>query len=450
MWLWDPAPQLSDAAVRAGFFDFLARERVATVWAQVGTEQAASPAPPARSAGIGPARRLTHEAGWREFIGEAHRRNIRVEALDGDPTWALKASHQAPLDVVGAVLAYNRAESPGVRFDGIHFDIEPYLLIPWRFRLARAQMLREYLDLVVQCQMKVREFPGMQFGVDIPWWWQAIDDRTGRAIGDVLFDGTRKAASYHAIDRLDNVGIMNYRNFADGADGLISHGEDLLKYADAARRARIWMGVETSRSAPMLVWYVVGLPTEQMDRLLADPASGIGRDNRVDGFTVRLFDDGTNTHVGLNLGSDDPAHPAAVFLAALTRLARRFGIVSKPGFDEPGGVALRLALRTMAADREWQDPASKPLLDAQTGTEHPGFLGTSIMLPKLTFAGLAPDVMRRELATAEKTFSVHSSYGGIAIHHYESYVTLVGPARPGQNSGLAWPHPTVYGVMGRR
>ena len=80
MWLWDPAPQLSDAAVRARFFDFLTRERVATVWAQVGTEQAASPAPPARSAGIGPARRLTHEAGWREFIGEAPAQHPRRSA----------------------------------------------------------------------------------------------------------------------------------------------------------------------------------------------------------------------------------------------------------------------------------------------------------------------------------------------------------------------------------
>ena len=71
---------------------------------------------------------------------------------------------------------------------------------------------------------------------------------------------------------------------------------------------------------------------------------------------------------------------------------------------EPGDVALRLALRTMATDREWRIRL-KAAAGRLTGTEHRTL--TSIMLPKLTFYGLAPDVMRRGVATAEKTFSVH-------------------------------------------
>ena len=48
--------------------------------------------------------------------------------------------------------------------------------------------------------------------------------------------------------------------------------------------ARIWMGVETARP-PVLVWYVVDPPSEQMDRACSPIRQWIGRDSRVDGFT---------------------------------------------------------------------------------------------------------------------------------------------------------------------
>ena len=39
------------------------------------------------------------------------------------------------------------AESPAAaRFDGLHFDIEPYLLLSWRYPRSREQLLRELLE----------------------------------------------------------------------------------------------------------------------------------------------------------------------------------------------------------------------------------------------------------------------------------------------------------------
>jgi len=428
MWLWDPGPQLLDASARASFFQALAREGIGTVWAQVGTEPVPDTPPgadPGKPAGP-PPRRLTRPGEWRELLAEAHARGIRLEALDGDPAWALKAYHQIPLSVVGAVLDFNRGAGPRQQFDGIHLDIEPYLLMPWRFRLAREQLLREYLDLLVLCQARTYEFPGMQFGVDIPFWWGAIDDRTGRPIGDVLFQGTRKAASDHLLDRLDNVGIMNYRNVADGADGIIAHGKDLLAYADRAKRARVWMGVETSRSAPTLAWFAVGLPSAEADRRLQEPGSEIGRDNRLDGFRVRLFDDGLNTHVGLAVPDREAGQPSRAFMAALAKLAQRFGVLSGSRLKDGAEVARGQALRGFAADREWDSPAPRPIVDPVSGRAYPGVVATSVMLPKLTFAGLPPDRMRKELAIAEQAFAAYSSYAGVAIHHYESYMALTG------------------------
>lgn len=452
MWLWDPSPQLSDPAVRAQFFEFLARERIRRVWAQVGTEPQPAAAAQPKPAGQPTVsrRQLTRREEWRALLADAHNRGVRIEALDGDPAWALAVRHHEPLGIVEAILAFNRESPSTSQFDGIHLDIEPYLLFPWRFRMARQSLLREYLNLITRIQERAYEFPGMQVGVDIPSWWQATDDRTGRAIGDVEFGGVRKAASYHLIDRLDNVGIMNYRNFAEGPDGLISHGDDLLTYADRARHAKIWMGVETSRSTPTPVWFVVGLPSETVDALLEQGSTGIGRDNRFDGHRVRLFDDDLNTHVGLALTPGELEHPSPAVRAALADLARRLGVMSKPGPSDRGDLARNRALRAIAGDREWQEPVARPIVDPVSGAEYPGVLATAIMLPKLTFAGLSPEVMRRETAIAEAAFAAHASYTGLAIHHYESYLALVGPATAARTGRrLAWPFQR-YGSIGTR
>jgi hypothetical protein len=450
MWLWDPSPQLLDASARASFFQALERESVGTVWAQVGSEPTPDTPPGAEPrTNIRPSpRRLTHADEWRELLAAAHARGIRIEALDGDPTWALKAYHQSPLGVVEAVLDFNRAAGPRQQFDGIHLDIEPYLLMPWRFRLAREQLLREYLDLLVLCQTRTYELPGMQFGVDIPFWWGTIDDRTGRPIGDVLFQGTRKAASDHLLDRLDNVGIMNYRNVADGGDGLIAHGKDLLAYADRAKRARVWMGVETSRSAPTPVWFAVGLPSAEADRRLQEPGLEIGRDSRLDGFSVRLFDDGLNTHVGLAVPDSEAGQPSRVFVAALVKLAQRFGVLSKNGPADRAEVTRGQALRGFAADREWERPAPRSIVDPVSGRAYPGVVATSVMLSKLTFAGLPQDLMRKELAIAEHSFAAYSSYAGVAIHHYTSYMALTGA--PSVAMRMFAPTSAAYRTLGTR
>ena len=410
LWLWSPGPALTDAAARMALFDLLEREGIGRVWAQIGLEP-----------GPGPAPRVRYQAEWRSLLADAHRRHVRIEALDGDPSYALQAYHHITLRVVDALLAFNRAAGPTEQFDGLHLDIEPYLLIPWRFRLARETILHEYLDLMIECRRRLYEFPGMQFGADIPYWWQSTDDRTGRPIADVAFDGTRKAASAHLIDRVDNVGIMNYRNAADGGDGLIAHGTDLLVYADQAKAARIWMGVETTRSAPSPVWFAIGLPSAEVDRLLERPGTGIGRDNRFGSYRVRVFDDGLNSHIGLSIPEADRVRPTVPFVEALATLAAKFGVLSTPAGAGRAAVAQEQAVRGFSHDREWENPELRPIVDPSTRRSYPGIVATGVMLPKLTFAGLSKAAMQKELALAEQAFSRHASYAGIAIHDYEGY-----------------------------
>ena len=83
-----------------------------------------------------------------------------------------------------------------------------------------------------KCQKLVSDKGNMEFGIDIPFWWEEVDPLTNVPCGQVYFNGTTKPASFHCIDMLDNVGVMNYRDTADGADGMIRHGRDLLSYAE--------------------------------------------------------------------------------------------------------------------------------------------------------------------------------------------------------------------------
>lgn len=429
-WQWSMTPVLSDAAARTALLDLMTAQRIGTVWAQVSTE-ADGPAPPAPRGGSGAVvprpLRLARPDDWRVFIAEARRRGIQVEALDGDPTWALKAYHAGPLGVVDAVLAYNAASKPEERFAGIHFDIEPYLLISWRFPRSREQLLRELLDLATRCQRRVREAGGVRFGVDIPFWWDSIDDGTGRPIGDTLFEGVRKSAARHLIDRLDNVGIMNYRNTAAGTDGMIAHGTPILAYADSAKGARIYMGVETSLSDPSDTWFVAGPPTDVVNERLQNPDSGLGADGRFLGFKARLLDDGTNTHVGLVVPDGMGETPTPEFRDALVRLGRRFAASADARFAESAETRRDRGMWFAGRDPERRNLRARVIRDDREQKDYLAFVATTIMLPKITFYGQSGATMARELAAAEAAFSAHPSFGGMAIHHLDSLRAIVAP-----------------------
>jgi hypothetical protein len=427
-WHWDPKPALADAAVRTELFDLLVSQRVGTVWAQISTEALTEPSgrpPRFRDHAVSAPRAVARASEWRVLIAEAHRRGIRVEALDGDPVWALKAYQAGPLGVVDAVIEYNAQVRPEERFDGIHFDIEPYILLSWRFPRSREQLLRELLDLAVHCQRHVREIGDMQFGVDIPYWWDAIDDKTKRPIGDTLFDGVRKSAAQHLIDRLDNVGIMNYRNSAGGTDGMIANGTPTLDYADRAKGARIYMGVETSLSAPSDTWFVAGPPTDVIDERLQNPDSGVGADGRFFGFKVRIWDDGTNSHLGLVAPDGMGDTPTAEFMDALVHLGRRFSASADTRFRASAEVRRDRAMWSIGKDPEHRNLRVKTIRDDRDKVDYQGFIATSIMLPKITFFGLPASTFARELAAAETAFSAHSSFAGMAIHHVDSLRAIV-------------------------
>lgn len=413
LWVWSTEKLLQDAKAREELFDLCRSQRIDELWMQLLYDVNRRDAEPQATTC-----QVRHEDEFRVLLNEAHKRGIRVHALDGYPDFALRENHDIPLGVVEAVIAFNRRGPASSRFDGVHFDNEPYLLIGWHNPVQREEILYDFLTLNAECQRRIREQSEMQFGIDIPFWWQERDEETGQIVAEVDFAGQRQAASFHCLDMLDNVGVMNYRDVADGADGMIAHGRELLEYADRHGRAIVYMGVETFRYQPTPVWFATGVLRERFHDVLESSGESTARVSRIDGLRLRTLDDGQRVSLGVELPQPLTSDVEQIATKSMLDIAKHFGI---PGRSDDSIAATAHIARFIEKDAEWSDLRSRPIIEATTADVYDGFLLDSIMLSKLTFADNSAAEFQIQVRAAEQYFSRYKRYAGTAIHYYETF-----------------------------
>lgn len=425
MWVWSAPTVLDDASARQQLFAFCKRHDIDQIWLQLlytFEPDLDLSQPPPLGQSIPPTRCVIHDPDkLRGFLKQAHEAGLQVHALDGYPEYAQRGYHPAPLAVVDAVIEFNQQSPADQRYDGVHFDNEPYLLVAWKDQARREQILRGFIDLIAECQRRVREHSSMQFGIDIPFWWQYRDGETGKYMGQVTYFGRTTAASFICIDMLDNVGIMNYRDKADGADGMIAHGKDLLHYADKVGGAEIFMGIETFAYEPIVIWFAAGLPRASFSRAIDAEARDFGSLSRINGFRFRTFDDGLNVHVGVEVPANPDAQQREQLRQTMVQIAQRFGVSSKPKLADKAKRIHKDAEFAILADVEWTDFQDQPISGPSQKASYAGFLATSLMLSKTTFADNSYDDIQRQVRSAEEYFKRYSKYRGIAIHYYDTY-----------------------------
>ena len=425
MWLWKLTEFLDNDNARENLFNVCATEGIEQLWVQVGYKVDPLSTSASQTNGkAAPARiELRHEDKLRTFLAAAHKTRLQVHALDGDPEYCARAKHSIPLGVVEAIIVFNQASKPDQRFDGIHFDNEPHALLGWGDRTRRERMLKEFLDVHVECQRRVRTQSGLSFGVDIPFWWHHNDSQTGRPVGEVTFNGKKKPASWHCVDLLDNVSIMNYRDNADGADGMVVHGQDILRYADETKGARIFMGVETLMPAPSDTWFIVGLPRKRFESAIRGSAREFGDLCRCEGFRVRRLDDGENVHIGLEVPVAPNGEELARFQQALKTISDRFGAAGQ-NLPATSIAPLRVAAETaVRIDPELGNFRNRDLPNPGKANI-PGFQATGEMLSKITFGDDNYDTFLEQVKAAENSFRLYKKFGGMAVHSYESFQLL--------------------------
>jgi hypothetical protein len=261
------------------------------------------------------------------------------------------------------------------------------------------------------------------YAIDLPFWWSALDPATGEPVAAVTYDGVRRSAAAHSLERLDSVTVMNYRNQTAGPDGLVAIATPVLVEAARVPGAVVRIGVETSRFRQSSAWFAIGPPAAQVGSTLGQTWR---RTYPGDGFHLQTFDDGLRIHLGMTVSDADDGEPPP---ATLIDIAARFS----PRL-EGAGTDIAAALRAFDRNPEWRDARPAPIRDPRTGMEYAGVVAVHVPLPNLTFATRA-EALEDEIRAAERAFRQFPAYRGLAVHHYDAFRDLAAPGRPDAERG---------------
>ena len=256
MWVWAMGPKIvlePNGNERADFFSFVAAPHgdpssaISTVFMHFDTNI---------SDGMcvedGSQCNLQYTEKVREFVADAHSRGLKVQVLFGDIRSALSSPHNKPANrLLRAVLNYNRKSEVQERFDGIQFDVEPYLLgenDPLSWEKDMDEIWKQYIQNIASWQAEVDTYnqqnnEDMKFGVAIPFWLEPT--------------ASRPMLDHRQIqDMVDYIAVMAYdiRVNEEGKPNVLGLIKDELAYArdpdgdgtfDDAKSNSVYVGLET-------------------------------------------------------------------------------------------------------------------------------------------------------------------------------------------------------------
>lgn len=271
IWTWeeDSSAMLQQPAVAGHAIAFLKSKSVDTVFLYADAFDGGNPI-------------VSDPAQYRRLIRRLHASGLRVYALLGSAylrteRYVLPKHHADAVAMLQRVLDYNRTAAPEERFDGVNVDIEPHILPEWSAR--KMELLAGFLDMSDALMRTVRASgQSLPVGPAIPFWLDGIQ---------LEWKGRRKPVSQHVQDTYDYVALMDYRDRAEGGDGIISHAMDELRYGEAIGR-RVLIGVETMPNAIKKVSFH-HLREADLERELGETREAVGTMPSFGGFVVHHY-----------------------------------------------------------------------------------------------------------------------------------------------------------------
>lgn len=264
MWVWD-ARAVTTSDSRGKLIDFCRRHKIDVLYLSAYDLRAPM------------------DDAYRAFNRQAHRVGISVQALAGDPRWGTTRYHHVPMEWVEQVIRFNRGGQGPERFDGVHADIEVYLLAK-SWKENPAALLGGYLDLNAKIMERLRAGEGgLAYAVDIPFWFD--DDASYR----ILWNGAVKVPAQHILDTVDGVTVMAYRNFAEGSDGTIHLVAKEVYYAgEVGKRAVV--GQETQKNLYPAYVTFGGTSCKDLRREMEKVRRQVGNRPGFGGFAIHHYD----------------------------------------------------------------------------------------------------------------------------------------------------------------
>lgn len=217
---------------------------------------------------------------YQKFIELAHNQDVRVYAVGGDPSWALKSEIKVPHQFINWVNDFNQSAQDNQRFDGIQFDIEPYLLPEWS--VNQKDIVHEWMFVLNELFDEANKGNLMVSGV-IPFWLGEIQLDTQGGIDN------SKTLSEWMIHRFDQVVLMAYRDQAEGPNGIIILSETELSYANKVKKP-IMIAVETmdTPEGEQITFYHKGL--KKMEDELAKVYSHFSSNSYFRGIAIHYYE----------------------------------------------------------------------------------------------------------------------------------------------------------------
>lgn len=175
---------------------------------------------------------------YHTFISKASKAGIAVEALGGDPSWAVSGREGPMLRLASWVSTYNLAAKPEERFDALHLDIKPYVLPQWKEDAK--PLVQSWVANMKLLLEQVNKDGAVEVNVDLPFWLDSYTVTGSRTTSDA----DNESLSHWFIGQFDHITLLAYRDSAQGNNGIIRLVEQEMIWADA-RNVSITVGVNT-------------------------------------------------------------------------------------------------------------------------------------------------------------------------------------------------------------
>jgi hypothetical protein len=212
---------------------------------------------------------------YSDFIQEASSRGIEVHALGGAPDWVLPDGQRKLYRFIDWVHTYNNNVRPVERFNGIHLDIEPYVLPEWQKNPDT--LLGYWKDTVSAFAQQVKADSHLTVSMDLPVWLDGLKthDKYGRST----------TLSSWMMDNLDQVTLMAY---LDNSQNIIKSVANEIDEAEKTGTPVI-IGVDTfNNEAANSSFYTKG--KSNMLSELNTVAQGLSNKSSFVGYAVHDYD----------------------------------------------------------------------------------------------------------------------------------------------------------------
>ncbi|NPU85510.1 MAG: hypothetical protein HPY65_13620 [Syntrophaceae bacterium] len=229
VWIWevDTFRLIDDAAFEKKILDDLQAQGITTLYLYADSYRGRLP--------------IVEQPGkLQDLIARMHDRGFKVEALLGSlylntPEYVLPAKANVAREMVQRVLDFNLKSPVKSQFDAIHLDIEPYALVAWKKNSKGiARLYLERSQEWVRMARKAR----LEIGAAIPFWYDGLE---------VEWQGHQRPLNEFVQDLYDYVALMDYRNHAEGEDGILFHAKQELAYATKVGKGVV-IGLETDQA----------------------------------------------------------------------------------------------------------------------------------------------------------------------------------------------------------